>query len=98
MLEAGDASRAVLRAELGRDHADAGAEPIDRTVLRAPSLGEDQQGMSISEQLADVTQGLSRARLALRQRERVEQQHRQVIVEAVGEPRQQRVLLRKEMR
>src|SRR4029078_10318920 len=46
---------------------------------------------------ADVAQGLTRAGFALRQRERIEEQRREVVVEAVGKPRFPSVLFRKEM-
>ena len=75
-----------------------GPEPVDLARLRPPPLGEDQHRKAGVEHLADVLQRLPRAGLALGQRERVEEQRRQVVVERVGEPGAPRVLRRKEVR
>ena len=61
------------------------------------ALREDQQGIALGEQGPDVAQGLAGAGLALGQREGVEEQRRQVVVEAVGRPRLAAVLLGEEV-
>ena len=52
---------------------------------RSPS-GKDQHRQAVAGELADVLQRLPRAGLALRQREGVEEERRQVVVQRVGEP------------
>ena len=66
-------------------------------VAGPQALREDQDRPPAARQLADVLQRLARARLALRQRERVEEERRQVVVERVRQPLPPRVARREEV-
>src|SRR5262245_30689503 len=85
-------------AEAGGNHADARTEPVNFPPGRSTPFRKDQHRKSTLEYLADVAERLPRAGFALGQWKRIEEQRRQVVVEAVGEPRFPSVLFRKEMR
>ena len=55
-------------------------------VTRSSSLGEDERREAVRQDFADVTECLPGTGLALRERERVEEQRREVVVQAVGQP------------
>ena len=67
-------------------------------VSSPSSLRKDEHRESLRQHLADIAQGLPGAGLALRQREGVEKQRGEVVVEAVGQPGFPAVFLGKEMR
>ena len=67
-------------------------------MFGAVSFRKNQNRPSAAQHFADVAQRLARPRLALRKRERVEEQRREVVVQAVGEPRAPAELFRIEMR
>ena len=73
LVEALDADRHDRDVEPRADHADAGAERADLALVLALAFREDQDRVAVGQDLADVAQRLPRARLALRQRERVEE-------------------------
>ena len=76
-----------------------GRNAIDRAGFGPLAFRENQHREAVREHLADVAQRLPRAGLALRQRKRVEEQRREIVVQAVGEPRAARPCSRgKEMR
>ncbi len=58
----------------GRDHPDTPLEFRDLAPLRPPALREDEHGIAAFHHLADITQGLPRARLPLGKRERRKEQ------------------------
>ena len=62
------------------------------------AFGKDQHREAVAEQLARIAQRLARARLALRQRERVEECRRQVVLEASRDSLAARVPLWEKMR
>src|SRR4029453_1590726 len=97
LVQAGNAHRYDRNVEPGADHPDAAPEGIELPVGGPLAFGEDEQGVALREQGADVAQSLAGAGLALGQREGVEEQRREVVVEAVFHPRLAAVLLRKEM-
>ena len=72
----------------------------NRAISRfgAAALRKYQYGVSGTDEVADVAQRLPRAGSALGERERVEEGRRQVIVQAVGEPRLASVAFGKEVR
>ena len=61
-------------AQARRDHSDAGLEWLDFSPVRPFAFGEDQHGLTGSQQLPHVAQRLPGARFTLRQRERIEEQ------------------------
>src|SRR3954464_6430165 len=79
--------------EPGANHPDAAPERVQLSIGRSLALREDEQRIALGEQGADVAQRLPGAGLPLRQREGVEEQGRQVVVQAVGRPRLAAVLL-----
>ena len=90
-------ARPARRAATRSCRCPAGTGRSRRSSVRRPSGKISTEKPSL-EHLADVAQRLPRAGLALRQRERVEEERRQVVVQAVGEPRPPAVLLREEVR
>src|ERR1051326_368355 len=84
-------------AEARRDHADTGTEPLDLAGVAPLAFGKDEDRKAVLEHLADVAERLPRAGFALRERTRVEEERREIIIEAVGEPRFLPVLLREEV-
>ena len=64
----------------------------------SPAFGIDQDREAVADQVADVAQGLARAAFALRQRESVEEERREVVVRAVLDVRLPAELLRIEVR
>ena len=98
VLEPVDSHGHDRHAEPGGDHADAGTEGVDDTGFRPAALRKDEHRGAFSEQFPDVPQRLPGPRLPLRQRERIEKQRREVVVEAVGEPREAPVPVGKEVR
>ena len=73
------------------------ARPLAR-VAAPPSFREDENRVAVLDDIPHVAQRLARADRALREREGVEEERRQVVVEAVGEPLATAVTLRKEVR
>ena len=84
--------------ESSRDHPDAAAKRGDFLRLGPHALGKDQDRPPSRNQLADVGQRVPRPRLALRDRERVEEARREVVVQRVRDPLPPRVFGRIEMR
>src|SRR5436190_19770758 len=86
LVEPFDADRDDRHAEPRRNHPDPGTEPPDLAGVTALTLGKDQHREAILEHLSDVPHPLARAGSALGEGERVEEQRRQIVIEAVGEP------------
>src|SRR5262245_55586929 len=93
-----DANRHDRNSQPGRDHPNSRPEAPDDAVAHALTLWEDQDRESAFDDLAHVSKRLARADLALRQRKGVEEEGREIVVEAVRKPFATRVLGRKEMR
>src|SRR5262245_27121072 len=93
-----DTDRHDRHIETRGDHPDTTAKRFDVTGRRADSLGKYQDRPAFAGQLTDVLQRLPRARLALRQRKRVEVESRQIVVERVRETLPPGESLRKEVR
>src|SRR5688572_19798267 len=68
------------------DHPHAWLERVDLPRVGAFALGENQERVALRHQLADVAQRLARARFALRQGKRIEEERGEVVVRAVGQP------------
>ena len=84
--------------QAGGEHADTGLERADLARVRPAPLGKDQYRGARAQQLAEMADGFAGAGLALGQREHVEEQAGQVVVEAVREPPPQRVSADAEVR
>src|SRR5687767_5498304 len=96
-LEAVQPDRNDWNVEARGNHTYAGLKAVDLAVIGSLSLRVNENRISLADEFPDVTQGLSGPRLALRQRERVEEESRQVVIEAVRRPLHPRVLRGMEM-
>src|SRR6185503_14318984 len=85
-LDALDAHRNDRHPEPRADHADAAAKRFELARRRALALGKNQDRPAVTRELADVLQRLTRTCLALRERERVEVERREIVVQRIGEP------------
>src|SRR5262249_52849351 len=86
-VEALDSDGDDRHVETRGNHPDSGPERPDLSSVGPLTLGKDEHRKAVLENLADVPHRLTCAGFALRQRERVEEQGRQIVVEAVREPR-----------
>src|SRR4051794_10413206 len=84
-------------AQLCGNHGDAGLEPVDFATFGPFPFRIYKDRESVLQDLADISKGLACSGLALRQWKRVEEHCREVVVQAVGEPRLPAELLRKEV-
>src|ERR1700680_1602805 len=81
-----------------RDHSDAGPERENLSSPRAVAFRKNEDRPAFIRQLAHVSNGLACAGFALRNREGVEKECGQPIIQAVSEPLAPAVALREEMR
>ena len=78
-------------------HADARPERVDLAAHRAFTFREDQHRPALAREIADVAKRLACARFSLRQGERVEEERRQIVVEAVRQSGREGVVAREEV-
>src|SRR5688500_10899763 len=90
-VDAFQADRDHRHAQSGSHHADTGAKRRDLAMVGALPYGKDEHRKAVADQLSRIPKRLSRARLALRQRKRVEDRRRQVVLEAACEPLSSRI-------
>src|SRR4051812_43150910 len=98
LFETLQADRDDGHAEARRDHADARTERTDLSMFGPAPFREYQNRVPLPDELTHITKSLPRAGAGLRQRKCIEEERREVVVQAVGEPRLAAVLFREVVR